>query len=456
MDTLRPDDHFLILLESDETPMHIGSLLLLDASTVDPRVAAERLRALLCERLPATPLLRILRSAPLSFDSDAWLPVDAADIDFDQHVVIHRSDAPMTDRDLRAFVAKQVMIRLHLDRPPFAIHILPDVGGARIAVYIKMHHCVTDGVGFQTLLGLLSDDADERGVIVADIAAQGMPTRHEWLAASVRDFRASRANASVAAQRRTAALAALRDPALQRPLTPVLSISGPTSTRRAYATVSLAFNELIQTARTLDATVNDLFLASVGGAIREYLMQRDDLPDLSLTTNSARSYRRPEHGLFGNRIVAIHPHLATHLAAPLERLRSIQESMAFERRRTVYDELLLDQAEIPFGPRIRRQRFAVRRTSSAPVLPGNVTVSNVPGPAHARSYAGMSQISNHPTPLLGNGRALNFTARRNGTAFDVGVMADPDKVADIEGVIALFVEAYAEYRNVSLSRSDQP
>ena len=35
--------------------------------------------------------------------------------------------------------------------------------------------------------------------------------------------------------------------------------------------------------------------------------------------NSARSYRRPEHGEFGNRIVALHPHLATHLADPLAR-----------------------------------------------------------------------------------------------------------------------------------------
>ena len=61
-----------------------------------------------------------------------------------------------------------------------------------------------------------------------------------------------------------------------------------------------------------------------------------------------------------------------------------------------------------------------------------------------------------PTPLLGNGRALNFTARRNGAAFDIGVMDDNDKIADIEGVVALFAEAYAEYRPLSLSRSDQP
>jgi hypothetical protein len=34
LEKLRPDDHFLILLEGDETPMHIGSLLVLDVPTI--------------------------------------------------------------------------------------------------------------------------------------------------------------------------------------------------------------------------------------------------------------------------------------------------------------------------------------------------------------------------------------------------------------------------------------
>ena len=63
-----------------------------------------------------------------------------------------------------------------------------------------------------------------------------------------------------------------------------------------------------------------------------------------------------------------------------------------------------------------------------------------------RSYAGMPQISNHPTPLLGSGRALNFTARRNAGSFDVGVMADPTKIPDVEAVATLFTQAFEEYR----------
>jgi diacylglycerol O-acyltransferase len=205
-------------------------------------------------------------------------------------------------------------------------------------------------------------------------------------------------------------------------------------------------------AHSLGATLNDLFLAMAGTAMRAYLVEIGDLPETPLTTNSARSYRKPEHGPFGNRIVAIHPHLATNVADPVERLRGIQESMALELRRTPYDEALLNQPETPFGPLVRRRRFAERRSTGGSILPGNVTVSNVPGPSDVRTYAGYRQVSNHPTALLGSGRAVNFTARRNAGSFDIGVMADPSKIPDVEHIATLFRDAFALYASLGTDR----
>lgn len=441
MDTLRPDDHFMVLLESDATPMHIGSLLTVEVPAAQRADAVAHLRRHLVERLPGTPLLRVLRRAPLGFDSDVWVP--APDVDLDRHVTVHPSSAALTDADLHAFVAQQVMTRLDLADPPFRVQILPDVTGGRMALYVRVHHCVADGVGFQTILGLLSDDPVDGPTSTATTAA--LPGRHEWLRASASAFRADRVNVAERAARRRAAVEALRDPELQRPPTPQCSLSGPISTSRRYTTITVPFDDLRRTATALDATVNDLFLAAVGTALREHLLADGEVPDEPLVTNSARSYRRPEHGSFGNRIVAIHPHLATHLADPLDRLRAVQRSMAVERLRTGYDEALLDQPETPFGPFLRRRRFAARHGTGASILPGNVTVSNVPGPAHERSYAGLRQLSNHPAPLLGSGRALNFTARRNAGSFDVGLMADGAKVDDVEPIAERFRGALSTY-----------
>jgi diacylglycerol O-acyltransferase / wax synthase len=447
MEKLRPDDHFLILLEGDETPMHIGSLLILDVPDDQRDVAADRLRAHLAERLPSTPLLRRLCRAPLGFDSDVWVRAD--DIQLDQHIVVHRRETPLAERDLHEFVEEHVMVRLDLTTLPFVIHILDPVEGGRMGMYIRVHHCVADGVGFQTVLGLLSDEPPDPAMMPHPLpSVDELPSRHEWLAESVSGFREQRTHDTDRRAERRAVVDALRDPAMQRGETPTLSLSGPTSTRRAYSRVTLPFDEMRDVAHALGATLNDLFLAVAGTAMRAYLIEIDDLPDTPLTTNSARSYRRPEHGPFGNRIVAIHPHLATNVADPIQRLRAIQESMALELRRTPYDEALLNQPETPFGPLVRRRRFADRRSSGGSILPGNITVSNVPGPANVRTYGGYRQLSNHPTALLGSGRALNFTARRNANSFDIGVMADPTKIPDVGHIAHLLRDAFAMYASL--------
>jgi diacylglycerol O-acyltransferase len=445
MQRLRPDDHFLILLEGDETPMHVGSLM-----TLERAGTAEQLADHLIDRLPSTPLLRVLRRAPLGFDSDVWVGVDRQQIDLDHHIVIHRRRAVVSDDDLDQFVANGVMKRLDLSRPPFEFHIIDGVDGNRLAMYVKIHHSVADGIGFQTILGLLSDDVAS-GSEVEDVDAT-VPTRHEWLRQAIDRFRADGATAARRSAAKRAALEALKHPDLQRRPTPALAISGPTSTQRAFARVTLDFDELRSVAHALDATINDVFLAVAGTTMREHLMSVGELPPDPLVINGARSYRRPEHGPFGNRIVAIHPHLATHLADPIERLRAIQDSMAIERRRTVFDEALLDQRETPFGAAVRRRRFADRRASGTSILPGNITVSNVPGPSHVRTYAGMSQLSNHPTPLLGSGRALNFTARRNAGSFDVGVMCDPTKIADVKTIAGRFEQSFERYARLARKR----
>lgn len=186
LEKLRPDDHFLILLESDETPMHIGSLLMLDVADAQRDGAAERLRDHVVSRLARTPLLRTLHPAPLGFDSDVWVRAD--DVDLDRHVVIHRADRPMDDRDLHAFVEQHVMQRLDLSRPPFLVQILDPAAdgehGSRVAMYVRVHHSLADGVGFQHLLGLLSDDPDPDEPPAAPLRSIGeLPSRHEWLRA---------------------------------------------------------------------------------------------------------------------------------------------------------------------------------------------------------------------------------------------------------------------------------
>ena len=123
--------------------------------------------------------------------------------------------------------------------------------------------------------------------------------------------------------------------------------------------------------------------------------------------------------------------------------------MRREMARSPYDEAMLDQPERRYGARDRRAKFAELTGSGAALLPGNISLSNVPGPADALSYAGFAQLGNFPVPILGLGRFLNITSRRNADRLDLGVMTDPTRVADVQAIAGSIIAALAEYAGVA-------
>ena len=437
---LRPDDHFMLLAETDASPMHVGALLLLQATPEMQAGFHARIVRHLAERLPGTPLQARLLQAPDGYDSDVWSDVAALELDY--HIFRVEGRAEWDDAQLLAHVAELSMERLDLGRVPFRIFVFERLTGGRSALYVKIHHAVADGVGFQTLLAMLSDAAPVAPVRTADAQP---PSEQDWRARAAQRFAAEEAYGGAHAEARRAALAGLErlkaDPATRRARTPVLKLSGPTALQRSYVTLSLPFSGVRALGRALGGTVNDILLALVATALRRYLMEIDDLPDTPIVLNSARSYRRAEHGAFGNRIVAQHPHIATTTADPMERLRAIQASMASERARTALDEAMLDQPERPFGARDRRAKFAERARDGRALLPGNITVSNVPGPPDSVSYAGCLQLANYPVPIIGSGRFLNLTSRRYADALDIGLMADPTKIAHVDRIARYLTNA---------------
>ena len=145
----------MVLTETVATPMHIGALIVLQIPAREKASFADRIVQQITDRLPATPLMCVLRQAPEGYDFDVWQ--DLAKLDIAAH--LHRVEAvvEMDDQAIRDFVAWRVMERLDLSRPPFQIDILDRLKGDRSALFIRMHHAVADGIGFQSVLDLLSD-----------------------------------------------------------------------------------------------------------------------------------------------------------------------------------------------------------------------------------------------------------------------------------------------------------
>ncbi len=283
---LRPDDHFMILSETDASPMHVGALILLDVPDERRDGVAAAIRRQFAERLPATPLLVRLHEAPDGYDSDVW--ADIAGADLESLIAVEPHDGAWSEAELYAAVARLNMRRLDLSGPPFAVHVLERLADGGSAFYLKMHHSVADGIGFQTVMHLLSDATP---VATARFTDARLPEPEKWRERADARFAADAELRAAQSARRKEALAALEAHKGDREPTPEFALSGPTSAARRYATISLPLARVKAAGKALGATINDIFLTLASSALRNYLLETGDLPDAPLVVNSARSYR---------------------------------------------------------------------------------------------------------------------------------------------------------------------
>ena len=446
MQRMTPTDHLTSLFETVKSPMNIGALLIFEAPESDKARFAERMRAHLERLVPRSVLAQRLVASPGHYDADSWFALAAP-------AALKQIETPsfpedLSEPELRRYVTARGMRHLDLAQAPFEIDILSQVRGPRCALYVKAHHGLMDGVGFQSLLRSLSDlgAADLEGE--AAEADEDVPAPEQWEALAREKFEREAPDKALEAARKAAAQARLADfiaaPGHQRRSAPEMAFGSEFSDQRHYRTLSFDLAAFRSVAKTLGASLNDLFLAMAAGALRAYLLQRGQLPTAPLVSHSVRSTRREEHGPYGNRVLSIYPELATDEADPVERLKRIRDSMAVEKARSTIEEDLLDLLDWPFGARDRRAACATMDLLETVLGSANVVLSNVPGAEERLTFAGYSLAANYPVPIVGPARFLNITSRRNADALDMGVMVDAAKIDDPDDLVAQLVRAFVE------------
>jgi WS/DGAT/MGAT family acyltransferase len=128
------------------------------------------------------------------------------------------------------------------------------------------------------------------------------------------------------------------------------------------------------------ATVNDVALAIVAGAMRSYLAAKNDLPDRPLTAMVPISVRSGDAGAGGNQISSMVVPIATNIADPLERLGVIAATTAGEKalREGVDVRSQMELSEAVPGALLGLGMRAAARMAGRVRL-ANTLVTNVPG-----------------------------------------------------------------------------
>jgi diacylglycerol O-acyltransferase / wax synthase len=463
-------DAQFLALETNRQAGHVGGLAILDTSTRPGNsISCGDLKALLRERLPLLPPFKWkLVEVPLGLDYPYW--IDDPDFDLDFHVRELALPAPGSNAQLNEQVARIFSRPLDRARPLWELYVIHGLESGYTAVLTKIHHALIDGLSGAEIMGLLLDVAPEGRDDLPPApeqngAGEDTPGQLEMLGRGLlgvpryplRALRSlPRALPNVA---ETGALGNLpgagtvgglanrlqrtitRQPALPRPKfeAPKTTFNGRVSPHRRFAFGEMGLEEVKQVKNVYGVTVNDLVVSICAGAVRRWLIEHDELPDVPLVAQIPVSVRTgAQAGTYGNRILLMSVPFHTDIADPVERLQTTHDSLADmkERHKALPAELLQDANHfIPPAVFHRAAQLTFRLSTGMGRPAWNLVVSNVPGPQFPLYMAGAKLVANYPVSVITDGMGLNITVMSYNGQMDYGIVADRDQMPDLEHLI---------------------
>jgi len=156
MDQLSGMDASFLHLETPETPMHVGSLMLFELPEGYTGDYYEAVKALLGKRLHLSAFLnRKLAQMPFQLAEPVWIEDD--DIDLDYHVRTVTLRRPGTMAQLEQLVARLHASLLDRSRPLWEMYVIDGLESGLVAFYTKAHHSGVDGKAGVELAKVLYD-----------------------------------------------------------------------------------------------------------------------------------------------------------------------------------------------------------------------------------------------------------------------------------------------------------
>jgi diacylglycerol O-acyltransferase / wax synthase len=466
MRQLTPLDAQFLAIETSRTYGHVGGLAVYDPSTApDGKLGIPELCARVAERLHLLPPFRWrLVQVPLGLDLPYWTEDEDFDLDF--HIRESAVPPPGDDGQLAQTVSRIFARPLDRSRPLWELYLIHGLEGGRVALLTKVHHAVVDGVSGNEILTVLLDPSPEGRAIepppedtppggrpgdlemlgrgLAGLARQpvralrsvptALPNLTELPGANAFPGVPSLSRALTGARRR---LGGPQDPGIlevtgARP--PRTCFNGPISAHRSFAFGSVSLETVKAIKNAAGVKVNDVVVAVCAGAVREFLIERDELPDDPLVAMVPVSVRGgDEQGTFGNRISTMIVPIPTDVADPLKRLERAHELLrsAKEHHAALPADLLTDaSAFVPPAVAALAARTTVGilgRTRP----PLNLVISNVPGPRLPLFIAGARLEAHYPVSAIVDGVGLNMTVMSYLDHVDFGIVADRDQLPDV-------------------------
>lgn len=408
-------------MDTDKNLMVINSILLFEGA-----VDMERLISTIGLRLPNYP--RFTQKVEHRRGRPHW--VEDEQFNIAQHIKLEQMSQEASGEQLRGHMTRIAHLPLEHDRPMWHMTVLDRVSGGH-AIVFRVHHCITDGLGLVHVLNHLTDDNGVHGRTPSPV---GHPHRatvaHDTVCSAV-----ARGVTWLKIAFHVARLSLLWPDAPSQFKTPMKGA------KQLVWLPPLEMERVRAMSKRMGVTLNDVWVAAVSGALRQYLGERGQRPDGRALRAAVTFNLREKNNAFqlGNEFGLVAVDLPTNVDDPCVRLRQSSARMTAIKR-SHQPRATMAFLSIAGCLPTALQHFALNLFTSK----GSVVLTNIEGPASRRYLAG-----SHMTDLicwvpqagkLGVGLAFISYAGQ----IQLALFVDTDLVPDPDRLMALTYHAFEE------------
>jgi WS/DGAT/MGAT family acyltransferase len=451
MQQLSAQDASFVYLETPHTPMHIGSVGIYDPSTAPGGfVRFKDILRFIASRLQGARSFRQrLVRVPFDVDHPYWIEDPEFDLEFHvRHIALPK---PGDWRQLCIQVARLHARPLDLSKPLWEFIVvegldnIPGLPPGCFALVSKVHHAAIDGMSGVEMSAAVHDlDPLMAAPDKPDTwQPENMPRVADLLTRSyfnnlLQPMRiAETIGRSLPGMAKLAVQAGKGDVSLKNSrAAPKTRFNGKVGAHRVWDAVPFKLAEVRAVKDAVpNATVNDVILTVVGGALRSYLLDKGELPKETLTAMAPISVRQDgEKAALGNLVSAMVVGLGTQIADPLERLRFVHGEAVNSKAMTnaVGARTLADYSKlIPSGLAGLGARLYTRVGAANMHAPAfNCVVTNIPGPRVPLYFCGAKMLAMYGTAPVFDSMGLINPVYSYGDTIAVSFTADRDMLPD--------------------------
>lgn len=345
-------DSMFLYSENSRMPLEVSSLHIYDPSTAPSRtVRFKEILATFDNRIEKAGIFhRKLLELPFSLDHPYW--VEDEDFDIEYHVRHIALPRPGDWRQLMIQVSRLQSRELDKSRPLWEAYVIEGLDNVRrlkkgsFALFLKMHHSTIDGVSGAALQAAIHDFEP-----IQSAASDYEPGIRNF-AGSTPNMAALLARSPINNLKKSTRLFLGVGSAIPRLVKAKMATSGedsPDIPSTVFNRGRVSANRVIDgrifelpdvkaiAKSEVDAKVNDVALAIVSGALRKYLLSKEDLPSESLIAACPLNVRQDGSAGSDNMVSMMNTPLCTDVADPKQRLQSIVEG---SRKAKEFTEIL--------------------------------------------------------------------------------------------------------------------